>query len=75
MKLIENYGFPYRNGVMGVPITFLDKFNPKQFEIKGLDRYVKDNPNYGHRFLLNQKEVYARILIKRTGGSTQSATV
>ena len=33
MKLIDDYGFPYRNGVMGVPITFLDKFNPKQFEI------------------------------------------
>lgn len=24
------------NGVMGVPITFMDKFNPKQFEIIGL---------------------------------------
>ena len=24
------------NGVMGVPITFLDKYNPEQFEILGL---------------------------------------
>ncbi|MFR1566302.1 MAG: adenine-specific methyltransferase EcoRI family protein, partial [Christensenellales bacterium] len=24
-----------RNGVMGVPITFLDKYNPEQFEIVG----------------------------------------
>ena len=24
------------NGVMGVPITFLDKYNPEQFEIIGL---------------------------------------
>lgn len=24
-------------GVMGVPITFLDKYNPEQFEILGLD--------------------------------------
>ncbi|MBR1853520.1 MAG: hypothetical protein IJ794_10350 [Lachnospiraceae bacterium] len=24
------------NGVMGVPITFLDKYNPEQFEIVGL---------------------------------------
>ncbi len=53
------------SGVMGVPITFLDKYNPEQFEIIGLDRYVKDNPNYGHRFLLNGKEKYARILIRR----------
>ena len=25
------------NGVMGVPITFLDKYNPEQFEILGTD--------------------------------------
>ena len=50
---------------MGVPVTFLDKYNPKQFEILGIDRYIADNPRYGHRFNLNGKEVYARILIKR----------
>ena len=53
------------DGVMGVPITFLDKYNPEQFEIVGLDRYVDDNPYYGHRFTLNGKETYARILIRR----------
>lgn len=53
------------DGIMGVPITFLDKYNPMQFEIIGLDRYVKDNPNYGHRFLMNGKEKYARILIRK----------
>lgn len=52
------------DGVMGVPITFLDKYNPDQFEIKGIDRYVEDNPHYGHRFQLKGKEVYARILIR-----------
>jgi hypothetical protein len=52
------------DGAMGVPITFLDKYNPDQFEIIGLDRYVEDNPNYGHRFKLKNKETYARILIK-----------
>ena len=51
-------------GVMGVPISFLDKYNPSQFEIIGLDRYVPDNPRYGHRFTLEGKETYARILIK-----------
>jgi hypothetical protein len=54
-----NYG-----GFMGVPITFLDKYNPEQFEIKGIDRYVEDNPNYGHRFTIKGKETYARIIIK-----------
>jgi len=53
------------NGVMGVPITFLDKYNPDQFEIIGIDRYMEDNPNYGKRFTINGKEIYARILIKR----------
>lgn len=52
------------NGIMGVPITFLDKYNPEQFEILGLDRYIADNPHYGHRFKLNDKETYARILIR-----------
>ena len=51
-------------GVMGVPISFLDKYNPDQFEILGIDRYIHDNPNYGKRFNLYDKEVYARILIK-----------
>ena len=51
-------------GVMGVPITFLDKYNPDQFDIIGLDRYVDDNPHYGKRFELNGKEKYARILIR-----------
>lgn len=52
------------DGVMGVPITFLDKYNPEQFELIGIDRYVEDNPNYGKRFTINQRETYARILIK-----------
>ncbi len=56
------------DGVMGVPITFLDKYSPEQFEIVGLDRYVEDNPHYGHRFLLNGRETYARILIRRRNG-------
>ena len=53
------------NGIMGVPITFLDKYNPDQFELVGLDRYVADNPAYGHRFTIDGKETYARILIRR----------
>lgn len=54
-------------GYMGVPISFMDKYCPEQFNIVGLDRYVDDNPHYGHRFKINGKETYARILIKRKG--------
>ena len=55
----------YCNGIIGVPITFLDKWNPEQFGIKGLDRYISDNPRYGHRFRINDRETYARILIQK----------
>ena len=65
VTMTKRYRIKVRNIVMGVPITFLDKYNPNQFEIIGLDRYVEDNPNFGHRFHLDKKEVYARILIKR----------
>jgi hypothetical protein len=53
------------DGAMGVPITFLNKHNPKQFKLLGIDRYIEDNPNYGRRFKLDGKEVYARIVIKK----------
>ena len=65
VTMTKRYHIKVRNIAMGVPITFLDKYNPKQFEIIGLDRYVEDNPNFGHRFHLDKKEVYASILIKR----------
>lgn len=52
-------------GIIGVPITYLDKYNPDQFEIIGIDRYVEDNPHYGRRFTINGSEIYARVLIKR----------
>lgn len=53
-------------GVMGVPITFLDKYNPEQFEIIGLDRYtVPKELLVGGRVAINGKPTYARILIKR----------
>lgn len=52
------------SGKMGVPITFLDKYAPEQFEILGLDRYVPDNPKPGHRFTIGGKETYARVIIR-----------
>jgi hypothetical protein len=63
------------DGVMGVPITFLDKYNPDQFEIVGSDYEVKEgllpeivNPNWKgkiDRGYINGKRMYARLLIKR----------
>ena len=51
-------------GVMGVPITFFNKFNPEQFEIVGLAnsaRYLGDLECYT---LINCKKIYNRVLIK-----------
>jgi len=53
------------DGAMGVPITFLDKYNPEQFEILGIDRVlVEDLTGKVSRFLINGKELYARIVIR-----------
>jgi hypothetical protein len=55
-------------GIMGVPITFLSKYNPDQFEIIGLDRYaVPKEFLVGGRLAINGKSCYARILIRRKG--------
>ncbi|MCC8081794.1 MAG: adenine-specific methyltransferase EcoRI family protein [Lachnospiraceae bacterium] len=53
-------------GVMGVPITFLTKYNPDQFDILGIDKDVTPN---GTRFILTingkPKIQYARLVIRR----------
>ena len=48
------------DGVMGVPITFLDKYNPKQFEIV---KFRKGDD--GKDLTFNGKCPYFRILIRR----------
>ncbi len=69
----------YKNA-MGVPITFLDKYNPEQFEILGLANDKREidkafiqgsefNLDEQHKrfvgMVLNKKATYARILIKQ----------
>src|SRR3989339_815999 len=66
-------------GDMGVPITFLDKYNPEQFEILGLandkreidkafiqgrEFYLDEQHKKFVGMVLNKKATYARILIK-----------
>ena len=53
------------DGVMGVPVTFLDKYSPEQFEILGDSRY-HDGQNVANDInILNGKKLYRRILIRR----------
>jgi hypothetical protein len=57
-------------GNIGVPITFLDKYSPEQFEIiDGLNRYsILDGPTETTKgkYLsqVNGKPIYVRIVIK-----------
>jgi hypothetical protein len=52
-------------GVMGVPITFLSKHCPEQFEIVGVMATTKVSEiNMGYPYV-NGKKKYARVLIKR----------
>lgn len=52
-------------GLMGVPITFLDKYNPDQFEIIGLDEPLMGMlTGKVSRFKINSKKLFARIVIK-----------
>ena len=54
------------DGVMGVPISFLDKYCPEQFEILGLDDHRLAYPEWrGRGPDLNGKPVYRRIIIKK----------
>ena len=51
-------------GIIGVPITFLDKFNPNQFEIVGMldQNFTEDGATRGK---VDGECLYARILIRK----------
>ena len=57
-------------GVMGVPITFMDKYNPDQFEIiNGIGRYACIDADYVNPLGtygtdINGKHTYFRVLIR-----------
>ena len=60
-----------KNPVMGVPITFLFKYNPAQFEIVGWSRHNDLDMDGGYWLggcndaTINGKAVYRRILIRK----------
>ena len=65
--LIKNFGYSaediqYCNGIMGVPITFLDKYNPEQFEIIGNEYILNIEKGRGY---INGKRMYSRIFIQK----------
>ncbi len=60
------------DGAMGVPITFMNKYNPEQFEIigatesegKGFSNGLWDEKSQVSQALINKKRVYKRIFIR-----------
>lgn len=53
------------DGVMGVPITFLDKYNPEQFKIIGELHDGSDNEYDFQKPKINGKKLYMRVLIRQ----------
>ena len=77
---MEKYKIRIKNPIMGVPISFLDKYCPNQFRILGLaadkrdecEFFIKGAPTYldeKHKsfvgMVLNHKATYARLLIQK----------
>lgn len=52
-------------GIMAVPLTILNKYNPDQFEIVGEANHGSDNPYDLFKPTINGKEIFKRILIKK----------
>jgi len=73
VPLVKNIPSDY-DGVMGVPVSFLDKYSPEQFDFIGSDYDVKEgklpelvNPDWKgklDRGYIEGKRIYSRLLIK-----------
>ena len=71
VSLVANFPIDYK-GLMGVPVSFMHKYNPKQFEILGqtdrggdgmLEDYKKKHTKFNAP-IINGKATYTRILIR-----------
>ncbi|MCQ2974249.1 MAG: adenine-specific methyltransferase EcoRI family protein [Bacteroidales bacterium] len=58
------------DGLMGVPITFFDKYNPEQFEIIGILNHGCDSEYDLAKPILHGKEKFTRIIIRRKQQTT-----
>ena len=75
LEILENNKIRIHNPIYGVPITFLDKYNPEQFEIlEGSNRYgILDTwgkntdiqKQHSHGNNINDKATYFRVHIRR----------
>ena len=63
--VMKRYKIKIKNPVMGVPITFLDKYCPTQFRIVGDACNGSDSIYDLFKPKLNGKYVYKRLLIQK----------
>ena len=56
------YKIRIKNPVMGVPITFLDRYNPEQFKIVGNEYSLNIEKGRGY---IKGKRMYSRIFMKK----------
>ena len=67
-EIPENYSW-----IMWVPITFMDKYNPEQFELfwatesewKWFSNWIRDKNSWISQPLVNWEKVYKRLFIRR----------
>lgn len=68
-KKTKQYHIKVRNIVIGVPITFLDKYCPEQFCIIGhehdLEGTGESEGAVGGQLMVQKKGMYKRILIRK----------
>ena len=64
------------NGIMGVPVTFLDKYNPEQFEIIGITRAWdgKANKIYPEQIQINKDGKQSRVSKLNDGPAIEIST-
>lgn len=74
--MTQQYGYSlheleYRSGIMGVPISFLDKYSPEQFEIIGgsanglvPDEFKSGNFRTYNNPIIGARKIYQRILVR-----------
>lgn len=66
MSKVINIPYDYY-GLMDVPVTFLSKYCPEQFQLIGHDHDLTGDGGAGisdGQFICNGKNVYKRVLIK-----------
>lgn len=71
IEVSKTADIPYDwEGVMGVPITFLDKFNPEQFEILGWTRGTDEFESTPTKRYINAKQI--KNGVKSNGGKVNT---